>query len=206
MPLGFASRRLIAPLVVLVSVCLVHWPNGAARSQAEAVAKPRKQASPAARTPQPAAGPQSLPQPVAEIRAAILAAVDSGDIQELRTALDWNELKPEVADTAVADPIAYWRGLSSDGEGREVLRILGEILRQPFAVLPIGRDIENNRLYVWPRFAEVVGAHLTPAEAAAMRQLIPPAVLDEMARTGRYLFWRLAIGADGTWHSFLNAR
>lgn len=202
MPLGHASRRLIVTLVVLASLCLVHWANGMAPTLAQTAAKPGARAGSTGRS----RALTPLPQPVAEIREAILTAVDSGDIGELRTALDWNELKPEVADTAVTDPIAYWRQISADGEGREILGILGEILRQPYAVLPVGRDAENNRLFVWPRFAEVPAADLSAAEAAAMQRIIPPTVLEEMQRTGRYLYWRLAIGADGTWHSFLKAR
>jgi len=147
-----------------------------------------------------------LPPPVAEIREAILAAVSSGRIEELRHALDWNELKPEIADHPVNDAIAYWRQISADGEGREILAVLGAILNQPHAVLPVGRDLENNHLYVWPRFAETPPDKLTTDDKAAMQQLIPSPVLDEMQRSKRYLFWRVAIGADGTWHSFIKAK
>lgn len=189
-------------LFLLASPDLVH---GALISPATAAGG--KQKSKAAGQAEPRRSDEIvLPAPVTDMREAILAAVASGDIEEMRTALDWNELKPVVADEPVADPIAYWRALSIDGQGHEILAVLGDILAQPHAVLPVGRDPENNRLYVWPRFAEVPGTALTPAEREAMQRIVPPLVLAEMARTGRYLWWRLAIGADGTWHAFVRAK
>jgi hypothetical protein len=140
------------------------------------------------------------------MREMILQAVASGDVEELRTALDWNELKPQVADAPVGDAIAHWKAQSLDGTGADILAVLGEVLRQPHAVLPVGRDLENNRLYVWPRFAEVSGAELSPTEREARARLIPAELQAEMARTSRYLWWRLVIGADGTWHAFMKGR
>ena len=32
--------------------------------------------------------------------------------------------------------------------------------------------------------------------------LVPPAEAKEMVANGKYTYWRIAIGADGTWHSF----
>lgn len=165
-----------------------------------------RERAPRQRPAKPVSGETALPGPVAEIRDAILAAVASGDIEEMRHPLEWNEIKPEVADPPVEDAITYWRQTSADGRGREILEALGEILRQPYAVLPVGRDAENNRLYVWPRFAEAGEAELTDAERQAMIRLIPAPVLEDMRRTGRYLYWRLAIAADGTWHSFIKAK
>ena len=47
---------------------------------------------------------------------------------------------------------------------------------------------------------------LTPSEAEAFERLIPETVRAEMAKSGSYLWWRLAIGADGTWHAFSKAK
>lgn len=145
MPLGFA-RIVVIPLLVLASPWLVHW----AVAVSDAVA-----ADPLARTGTITSGidknqtpTNALPLSVAQMHDAILAAVDSGQIEELRSVLDWNELKPEVSDTPVADAVAYWRQISADGEGREILTILADILRQPYEILPVGPDAENNRLYV----------------------------------------------------------
>ena len=38
---------------------------------------------------------------------------------------------------------------------------LGEILEAGYVVLPLGRDLENNKIYVWPYFAEVALDKLT---------------------------------------------
>lgn len=146
-----------------------------------------------------------LPTPVQEMREAILAAVRSGEIEDLRPALEWNELRPHIADQPVDDPIAYWKKISGDGQGREILAILADILDCPHAVLPIGKDIENNLVFVWPGLAEADLAKLTPQQEVALYRLVKPAELEAMRENKRWQWWRLAIGADGTWHSFHKA-
>ena len=106
------------------------------------------------------------------MREAILGAVRSGRIEELRHAWELNELKPDLGVASVSDPIAHWKQISGDGEGREILAALAEILEAGYVVLPLGPDLENNRLYVWPYFAEVPLDKLSPAaggRAAAPR-------------------------------------
>jgi hypothetical protein len=147
-------------------------------------------------------GTAKLPSPVAEMREAILAAVRSGNIEELRHAFELNELKPELGPEPVGDPVAFWKKISGDGEGREVLAVLAEILDAGYVAVPLGRDLENNRIYVWPYFAEVPLQKLTPAQQVELLRLVPPAAAKEMIQTGKYTYWRIAIGADGTWHHF----
>lgn len=136
------------------------------------------------------------------MRDAILSAVNDGRIEDLKIAIELNELKPSFGAEPGGDPIAHLKRLSADGEGHEILAILGELLDGEYAVIPGGRDIENNRIYVWPRLAELPLAELTPAQAVELLRLVPFAVAKEMKEKGRYAYWRLAIGADGTWHSF----
>ena len=83
-----------------------------------------------------------------------------------------------------------------------MLAALAEILDAGYVALPLGRDLENNRIYVWPYFAEVPLQKLTPAQQVELLRLVPPAAAKEMLQTGKYTYWRLAIGADGTWHHF----
>lgn len=142
------------------------------------------------------------PQPVIEMVEAILAAVRARDIEELRTPLEWNELPPDIAETPVDDPIAYWRSISVDGEGRDILSALGGIIGAGHAVLPLGRDIENNLIYVWPYFAERPLDTLSAEQQAELAGLVGEKAADAMRSAGRYTGWRLAIGAEGTWHSF----
>ena len=87
-------------------------------------------------------------------------------------------------------------------KGWEILAALAEMLEAGYVVLPLGRDLENNRLYMWPYFAEVPLDRLTPAQEVELLRLVPPAAAKDMKGKGKYTHWRLAIGADGTWHSF----
>jgi hypothetical protein len=147
-------------------------------------------------------GTEGLPPPVADMREAILAAVKSGRIEDLRHAWELNELKPDTGETFVGDPVPHWKRLSGDGEGREILAALGNILDGGYAILPLGKDLENNRLYVWPYLAEVPLDKLSPGQEVELLRLVTPAALKEMRSLGKYTHWRVIIGADGTWHSF----
>ncbi len=153
--------------------------------------------------PNPAAKP--LPAAVEEMREAILAAANSGRIEDLRVPLDWNELKPDLSAKTVEDPIAYWKRISGDGEGREILAVLANILRMRPAELPLGKDLENNVIYVWPYLAEAKLESLTPAEEVDLLRLVSPEEAKAMRKAKKWTWWRLSIGADGTWHSFKKA-
>jgi len=147
-------------------------------------------------------GTQGLPAPVEDMREAILSAVRSGRIEDLRHAWELNELKPDLGVADVGDPIAYWKQISGDGEGREILAALAQILDAGYVVLPLGADIENNRLYVWPYFAELPLAQLSPAQEVELLRLVSPAAVKQMRLAGTYTHWRIVIGADGVWHAF----
>lgn len=144
----------------------------------------------------------ALPPNTREIREAILDAAHTGAIEELKVVLEWNELPPELADKPVADPIAHLKAVSGDGEGREILAILINILELDYAKLRQGKDAENNAIYVWPYLAELPIDKLTPAQEVDLYRLVPPAVAKEMRAKKKWTWYRLAIGADGTWHSF----
>jgi hypothetical protein len=196
----------VVALFLLVQVLLVHcdgWlspglaqPAGAKRDST------KKQQSAPLPVPEVRYGSQGLPAPVEDMREAILSAVRSGRIEELRRAWELNELKPDLGEALVGDPIAYWKRISGDGEGREILAALAEILDAGYVVLPLGADIENNRLYVWPYFAEVPLDKLSPGQEVELLRLVPPAAAKDMRSAGKYTHWRIVIGADGTWHSF----
>ena len=199
-----------ALLAAIVAVhCGAH--DGLAREQKRSGEKSVRQAVPAPSTP-PASlsgrgnAVDALPAPVAEMRDAILSAVKDGRIEDLKLAIELNELKPSFDAAAGTDSIAHLKGLSADGEGYEILAILGELLEGEYATVPGGRDIENNKVYVWPRLAELPLGKLTPAQNVDLLRLVPPPLAKEMKEKGRYSYWRLAIGADGTWHSFERAK
>jgi hypothetical protein len=150
-------------------------------------------------------GTDALPVHVRELRESMLSAVQSGDIGELRHLYEASDIKPDLGIPPAADPVAHWKSVSGDGQGREVLAALSLILEAGYVVLPLGRDLENNGLYIWPYFAEVPLDKLTPAQEVELLRLVPPAAAKAMREKGKYTHWRLAIGADGSWHSFKKA-
>jgi hypothetical protein len=195
----------VVGLFLLVLLPLVHclgWVSpGLSQPAKQKSGSAKSKQSPSLPAPDIRYGTEGLPAPVQEMREAILSAVKSGQIEELRHAWELNELKPDLG-VAVGDPVAHWRQISGDGEGREILAALAEILDAGYVVLPLGRDLENNRLYVWPYFAEVPLDKLSPAQEVELLRLVSPAALKDMRSAGKYTHWRIVIGADGTWHSF----
>ena len=208
------TRSVTIPLMLLVvtPLLLVH-----ATISGSASGRPKK--PPAAAAPQ-TSSTSALPLPVLEMREAILAAARSGDIEELRVPMQWNELPPEIdapaageampqspgaaapagAAAGKADPIAQLRRASADGLGHEVLGALAAILEADPAVVPHGRDVENSKLYVWPGFAIRTLSPASPEDRALVER-VSPADTEPSLKAGKYLGWRIVIGADGTWHS-----
>ena len=195
-----SRRSVVVTAGGLVYVALV----GVAGAVSARTKKKEPEAKPAASPPAVAklAAAATLPQQVIDMLELIRAAIRSGEIEDLRAALQWNELPPDVADTKVADPIAHWRQISADGQGREILALLSLLLEGGPAVAPLGKDIENNRTYVWPAVAERPIKTLSPPEQVQLLRLVSFAEAKRMTEAGRYDGWRLMIGADGTWHSF----
>lgn len=148
-------------------------------------------------------GTITLPKNVAEMRDALLAAARSADIEELRTPYEWNELPPAISKEKIDDPIEYWKKISRDGEGREILMIIDKLLQLEPTKIPVGRDYENNALYVWPYLSELDLKVLTPRQQFEFRTLVPPKEAREILENKKWTWWRLSIGADGTWHSFM---
>jgi hypothetical protein len=191
---------LSAVLLVATVLGLVHagFPGGGAR--AGGTETQPKSASPAA--PKERAFHGALPPSVVDMREQILAAVHSGNIAELKGAIEWNEIKPDFGAKANEDPIAYWKQMSSDGQGREILAVLGNLLALPPARIAIGRDAENTTVYVWPYLAELPPDGLRPGEEVDLYRLMTPAAAKAMREAKKWSWWRIAIGADGTWHTF----
>jgi len=192
-------------------------PTSPATSVTPPAAQPSAPAAPSATlVPPPPSPPPALPEPstaarranatlpglVAEMRDAILAASRSGKLEELLIPIQWNELKPDFGEMRAADPIAHFRAVSQDGTGAEVLAVLARLLETAPTITRQGRDIENNRMFVWPAAAEQPMAKLDIAARADLTRLAGDKAAAAMIAEGRYRGWRLAIGADGTWHSF----
>ena len=175
-----ARANTAASLVVAIQLIVYCWSSAMAQSVSKA---------------------EALPPNVVEMRELILSAVRSGRIEDLKAAIELNANKPDFG-SSDGDPIHALSTLSGDGQGREMLAALGEILDMPPAALPLGRDLENNLIYVWPYLAERQLDQLTGPEEVDLYRLVSPAKLREMREKKRWTWWRLAIGADGTWHAF----
>jgi hypothetical protein len=190
-----AARALI---VLMVGFVLVHASAGEGVAQ---TSKGKKKSEPTAAAKTTAKTDQ-LPIPVAEMRDGILEAVRSGRIEDLSVPIAWNELPPTFATEKVEDPIAYWKKQSADGEGREILAVLANLFAAGHATVPAGKDVENSQLFVWPRFAEQPLDKLTPEDEVQLYRLVSPSQLKAMREKKKWTWWRVAIGADGTWHAF----
>jgi hypothetical protein len=186
-----------ALLLVLTAASIVH-------SSAVAHAQPTSQSVPSngvdGKRPMTGKAGEGISMPAADMRAAILEAVHSGHIEDLRQAIELNEIAPVIGDGAEGDPIATLRKASRDGDGRDVLAALGRILDEDWIALPLGRDIENNLVYVWPRYAETGLARASADDVAALIPIVPAAHLASTLEKGIYDGWRIGIAADGTWH------
>lgn len=187
-----SGRRVV--LLVAAALCLVHGAGPAFRALAGENGLPRAAAKERAYD-------GTLPQSVVDMREQILAAVHAGEVAELKDAIAWNEIKPDFG-AGNDDPIAYWKKISADGQGREVLAVLANLLALPPARLAIGKDPENTQVYVWPYLAELPLDGLKPAEEVDLYRIMPPAAVTAQKAAKKWSWWRIAIGADGTWHTF----
>lgn len=144
----------------------------------------------------------TLPPAVIDMREALLAAADIGEIGELKHAIELNELKPDFGEGGNDDPIAYWKKVSADGEGREILAKIATLLSLPPAKAALGRNPENTAVFIWPYFAELPLDTLKPGELVDVYRIVSPAQFKEMSVKKTWRDWRLVISADGTWLSF----
>lgn len=150
-------------------------------------------------------GPK-LPAQVADLRDVLLTAARSGKVEELRSAFDVSGAVPDMDISPRSDPIKVLKDRSEDPEARDTLAAIVEILEMPPIALPLGNDIENNLVYVWPYLAERPLDKLTPPEQVDLYRLVSPAKAAEMQKKKHWLWWRINIAADGTWTAFKKDR
>jgi hypothetical protein len=174
-------RRPLRLLLVVMAIALVHVLPPAAGEPAQTT---------------------RLPQNVADLRDAILAAARSGNIDELKVPFDMSGTLPDIGVPTTDDPIKALKAKSADGQGHEILAALIELLNMRPVAQPFGSDIENNLVYVWPYLAERPLGKLTPAEDVDLYRLVSPAKAAEMHEKKRWTWWCLAIAADGNWLMF----
>ena len=141
----------------------------------------------------------ALPDPVKRMLEQIVVAAESGEIETMRPVLESNELKPMVAAAHVEDPIEFWKKASADGAGRDVLAAMLNVIASGFVRVGQGQD----EMYVWPYFAEIDLATLTPSQEVDLYRIVPPALAVPMKKAGKYSYYRLGISPTGVWHYFL---
>jgi hypothetical protein len=164
---------------------------------------------PAAETaalPERAAGPETatdltrLPPAVLRTRERILAAARTGDLQTLLALMHANGNMPVFSHTQRQDPAAYWKENYPDSDGVEILSILISILETEPARIDAGTPQET---YLWPYFARLPIRSLTPAQKVELFRVVTGSDYKEMLERGRYVFYQVGIGPDGTWRYFL---
>jgi hypothetical protein len=152
--------------------------------------------------PAPSRDIAALPERVRAMRELILEAVETGDVEDLRRAVERNETLPIFATGAqrprtFADVVEFLKARSFDGRGRETLAIIAAIFEQPYARITRGPAVT----YEWPAFAARSVSDASEEERREMWRCIRFAGLfapDEKTPQIK----RIGIGADGTWHYF----
>jgi hypothetical protein len=141
-----------------------------------------------------------LPEPVARMRARILAAARSGRLDQVAAVMNAATIKPVFSFKDERDPILYWRSSFPDSGGVEVLSTLISILETGFVHVDEGTPQE---IYLWPYFARMPLKGLSPEQKVELFRLVTGSDYRGMIDFGAYNFYRVGIGSDGTWHFFV---
>ena len=171
-------------------------------------AQPDQPAAPSSNAPEDEQKPlpdiitdmSKLPAPVQAMRQRILDAVLSGDPEKLRTAIEVNETPPAFSFGEQGDPIAAMKKQSNDGEGREIMAILAEVLEAGALHVDKGTPQE---IFIWPYFAQYPLEKLTPPQIIDLFRIVTAYEFNEMKEFGAYNFYRAGISPDGVWHFFI---
>jgi hypothetical protein len=135
---------------------------------------------------------QGLPAAVEATRAALLAAAESGDYEELRPLVPAS-LRYTFGSPVEGGAIAYWQELERT-TGARPLETLAEILHMPYVL--------SRGLYVWPwAYTIESAADLSVHERELLGPLGPVSTLFPPG-TG-YLGWRAGIEPNGDWAFFV---
>jgi hypothetical protein len=190
----------LAPNVALAGKSDTAGAAATAQAKTEDAAKPD---DPAAKPKKPDVlyDPGLLPDAVRTMRDKILEAALSGDTEKLKVVIQMNETPPAFSfGEDKGDPVAAMKEQSNDGEGREVMAILAEVLEAGYVHVDKGTPQE---MYLWPYFAQYPITELTPPQQIELFKIVTSFEYTEMKEFGAYNFYRVGIGPDGTWHFFV---
>ena len=129
-----------------------------------------------------------LPARVAETHAALLAAAESGDYEQLRPLIP-DQFSYAFGGPQGGGPIGYWQ-LVEEQSGERPIEILARILRMPYTL--------SHGTYVWPFAYDKQPEDLTAHERKILGNLA-----DDFGAGSGYLGWRAGIRPDGTWTFFI---
>lgn len=142
-----------------------------------------------------------LPAPVRRMRELIMEAARSGDPERLRPLIGTGADTTRLSLTEVeGDPVAYFKSISGDTEGHEMLAILLEVFEAGYARFDAGGEAE---LYVWPDFFAKPLDSLTPEERVDLFKLVTAGDYEDMVGFGSYIFFRAGITPEGRWLFFV---
>ena len=211
------ARSLARGAVVALALALAAGPLAAAPSDppkkvgTERIVVDPKAATPTipppAATSQPSGGAavevhkgeEGLPPAVAKMRKRLIDAAYSGDLGRLKIVMQSNEMPPVFSINEIGDPIEYLKAQSGDGAGLELLAILTDVLEGSWTRIKPGTPQE---MYVWPAFVAVPPDSLTPDQLVEIYKIVTSSDFEEMKVVGKYTFYTVGIGPDGTWHWF----
>ena len=155
---------------------------------------------------QGAAGPEivrdlsRLPPGAARTRERILEAARTGDLDKFLIVMQSNETLPVFSFGNEKDPIAFWKATYPASDGLETLAILIQVLETGFVHVHTGTPQE---MYVWPYFAHVPLQRLTPEQKVELFRIVTGSDYKKMKEFGAYIFYRVGVAPDGTWHFFV---
>lgn len=144
--------------------------------------------------------PALLPEPARQLREDIIAAAKTGNIEALGPIFARQKHVPQLTFDEVKDPVSFLRDTSNDGEGRETLAIIEELLDAPYAVYNEGSE---NEVFVWPYFVATDLELLTPEQLVELYRIVSHQDLEEMQAFGGWFFYRISISAKGEWLAFV---
>lgn len=144
-------------------------------------------------------GTEGLPPLVVKMRQRLLDAAYSGDMQRLKVAMQVSEMPPVFSVNEIGDPIEFLKKQSGDGQGLEILAILTDVLEASWVRINPGTRQE---MYVWPSFTALPLDRLDASQTVEIYKIVTSSDFEEMKSVGRYTFYNVGIGPDGTWHWF----
>jgi hypothetical protein len=135
-----------------------------------------------------------LPDPVVQTRNALLRTARTGDLERVRGVLD------AVAPNLIysfgndEDAIAYWRRVSLDGTGRDIMADMIKVFSSGYVVVNQGTPDE---LFVWPYHFIYEIDDLTPEQEVELYLLVPAQYRQDMEDAGGYIGFRAAVNPAG---------